>query len=145
MRMPQLITAYLSDIHGNTPALEAVLVDVQAQGCERLFVLGDIINGVDPHGCLDLLYSWAARQEVELLAIKGNGEEYTLTQDLDQFPFAKESFYPSLLLLLKWIQARLSPADLAWLHSLPEVVVRGDALMVHDSPFSRLATIAQPG
>ncbi len=145
MTMPQIKAAFLSDIHGNTPALEAVLGDVQAQGCGQLFVLGDIINGVDPHGCLDLLHSWAARQRIELVAIRGNGEEYTLTQDLDQFPFAKESFYPSLLLLLKWIQSRLSSADLAWLHSLPEVIIRGDTLMVHDLPVARLAPTVQPG
>ena len=145
MTKPQIKAAFLSDIHGNTPALEAVLDDVQAQSCEQLFVLGDIINGVDPHGCLDLLHSWAARQGIELVAIKGNGEEYTLTPDLDQFPHAKESFYPSLLLLLKWIRSRLSSADLTWLHSLPELIIRGDALMVHDSPVARLAPSVQPG
>ncbi len=145
MTMPQIKTAFLSDVHGNTPALKAVLGDVQAQGCGQLFVLGDIINGVDPHGCLDLLHSWAARQGVELVAIQGNAEEYTLTQDLDQFPLAKESFYPSLLLLLKWIHARLSSADLVWLHSLPDVIVWGDALMVHDSPVARLDPTVQPG
>ena len=111
----------------------------------RSWVLGDIINGVDPHGCLDRLHTWAGRQGVELVAIKGNAEEYTLTPDLDQFPLAKESFYPSLLLLLKWIRARLSSADLIWLHSLPEVIVWVDNLIVHDSPVDRLTQVVPPG
>src|SRR5512133_881543 len=100
--MPSNKTAFLSDIHGNTPALAAVLADVQAQGCERVFMLGDMINGVDPHGSLELLRSWTARQGVELRAIQGNAEEYSLTPDLDQFPLANAPLYVDLLPLLKW-------------------------------------------
>lgn len=33
--------AVISDIHGNLGALDAVLEDIQTQGCEKVFVLGD--------------------------------------------------------------------------------------------------------
>ncbi len=33
--------AVISDIHGNLAALDAVLDDMKAQGCEKVFVLGD--------------------------------------------------------------------------------------------------------
>lgn len=52
--------ALLADIHGNSPALQAVLKDIQHNECSQVFVLGDIINGVDPHGCIELLQKWKA-------------------------------------------------------------------------------------
>ena len=52
--MPEKI-AILSDIHGNSPALRAVLKDIHNTGCTKLFALGDVFNGIDPNGCLDLL------------------------------------------------------------------------------------------
>ena len=33
--------AVLSDIHGNMDALAAVMDDVKAEGCEKIFILGD--------------------------------------------------------------------------------------------------------
>ena len=50
--------ALLSDIHGNSPALQAVLNDMRNQECTQVFMLGDIVNGVDPHGCIQLLHDW---------------------------------------------------------------------------------------
>ena len=74
-------TAILSDIHGNSPALKAVLEDVRREGCTEVFVLGDIVNGVDPGGCLDLL---AGRGDITF--VKGNAEFHLLTPDLNAFP-----------------------------------------------------------
>jgi predicted phosphodiesterase len=37
--------AALSDIHGNLPALEAVLADIGRRGVERIVNLGDIVSG----------------------------------------------------------------------------------------------------
>lgn len=36
--------AILSDIHGNLPALEAVLADIQDQGIQEIFHLGDLVG-----------------------------------------------------------------------------------------------------
>src|SRR5512144_3082588 len=100
--MPQRI-ALLSDIHGNAPALRRVLEDVAATGCERVFVLGDIINGVAPHACLDLL-----RTVDNLVCLQGNAEMYTLTPDLADFPWRHETLYAPLIRLVQWFQAHLS-------------------------------------
>ena len=35
--------AFLSDIHGNSPALQAVLDDIRSHGCYRVFMLSDLI------------------------------------------------------------------------------------------------------
>ncbi|MCQ6564096.1 metallophosphoesterase family protein [Paenibacillus mendelii] len=40
--------AIISDIHGNIPALEAVLSDISERGIKRIFCLGDLI-GKGPH------------------------------------------------------------------------------------------------
>ena len=63
-------TGILSDIHGNSPALEAVLADAGQEGIQQLLMLGDIINGVDPHGCVRLLLEWCAAEQVELRGLK---------------------------------------------------------------------------
>ena len=36
--------AILSDIHGNQPALEAVLQDAEQQGAEAVICLGDVVG-----------------------------------------------------------------------------------------------------
>jgi diadenosine tetraphosphatase ApaH/serine/threonine PP2A family protein phosphatase len=46
----------LSDVHGNLPALEAVLADVDASGAERLWCLGDLVGyGAQPDQCVRLV------------------------------------------------------------------------------------------
>ena len=83
-------TALFSDIHGNSPALRAVLADIQRAGCTRVFMLGDLINGIDPHGCVTALREWATTTGVELECLKGNGEEYLLTPDREALRKALE-------------------------------------------------------
>ena len=48
--------ALLSDVHGNRPALEAVMADLEARGISRVHCLGDLVGyGPDPNGVIDLL------------------------------------------------------------------------------------------
>lgn len=126
-------TALIADIHGNSPALRAVLDDIRAQGCKRLFVLGDIINGMDPGGCVDLLLEWPG-----IAGIKGNAELYLLTPDLGEFPLRDQGFYVELIDLIEWWRSRLSAAQVAWLAELPEVIRWGASCLAHDSPLDRL-------
>src|SRR3954470_16017261 len=37
--------AFLSDVHGNTPALEAVVDELQRRGVKDIFIAGDLILG----------------------------------------------------------------------------------------------------
>jgi predicted phosphodiesterase len=62
--------AALYDIHGNLPALEAVLADVRRVGVDRIVVGGDIVPGPMPGETI------ACLQELELPVdyISGNGE-----------------------------------------------------------------------
>jgi predicted phosphodiesterase len=48
--------ALFSDVHGNRPALEAVLADIAARGISRVHCLGDLVGyGPDPNGVIDLM------------------------------------------------------------------------------------------
>lgn len=48
--------ALFSDVHGNRPALEAVLGDLGARAIDRVYCLGDLVGyGADPNGVIDLM------------------------------------------------------------------------------------------
>jgi putative phosphoesterase len=59
----------ISDIHGNLPALEAVLAELDAEGLDGLLCLGDVAAGPQPHetlarirglGCPVVMGNWDA-------------------------------------------------------------------------------------
>ena len=62
--------AALYDIHGNLPALEAVIVEVKRVAVVAIFVGGDVLPGPMPLECLQLLASTGIPTEF----IHGNGE-----------------------------------------------------------------------
>ena len=54
--MPRVRLAFIADIHGNHDALSAVLGDLRAQGVERVYVNGDVVNrGPDSVQALETL------------------------------------------------------------------------------------------
>ena len=62
--------ATLADIHGNLPALRAVLSDLDNERVDALVVAGDVVGGPYPREVLDVL---AARRE-SVVWIRGNCE-----------------------------------------------------------------------
>lgn len=67
--------AVLADVHGNLPALEAVLRDVETADVDRIVLLGDIALGPLPGETLDLLSSLGERA----VWVHGNCEREMLT------------------------------------------------------------------
>ena len=67
--------AVISDVHGNLPALEAVLADIDAAGVHRVWCLGDTLGyGPSPVDCLRIVFE---RCEIVLagnhdLAVRGD-------------------------------------------------------------------------
>jgi predicted phosphodiesterase len=129
----------LSDIHGNPPALRAVLADIRNQKPTKLFVLGDIINGIDPHTCIQVLRAWIKDTCIETTCIRGNAESYLLTPDRDSMPIQNEAWHLDILQLIQWFEDQLSEDDLAWLRSFPMTARWEGAYFVHDSPLDRIA------
>lgn len=75
-KIARMKLAVLSDVHGNLPALEAVVEDLARWRPDRIVVNGDLINrGPNSLACLRLLQRELAG--VELL--KGNHEEFVLS------------------------------------------------------------------
>jgi predicted phosphodiesterase len=62
--------AVLADVHGNLPALEAVLDEVDRVGVDRIVLLGDIAGGPMPARTLDVLASLGDNA----VWVHGNGE-----------------------------------------------------------------------
>jgi len=135
-------TALISDIHGNAPALQAVLADIEAAGCNQVFFLGDLINGVDPHGCVQLLRGWSAERSIPLTCITGNAESYLTTPDRASLPRQAEAWNQEVLALVQWFEDHLTQEDLAWIDTLPATLLwqanGQSACLVHDSPLERL-------
>lgn len=64
--------AVLADIHGNVPALEAVLRDVRAAGVDAIVLNGDIADGPMPVETLELL----AELGDQAVWVRGNGDRW---------------------------------------------------------------------
>jgi putative phosphoesterase len=62
--------AVLYDIHGNLPALDAVLAEVRAIGVDEIVIGGDVLPGPMPRECLDRLFGLT----VPVRFIRGNGD-----------------------------------------------------------------------
>lgn len=69
-------TAALYDIHGNLPALEAVLAEVRRERVRQIIIGGDVLPGPMPVECLDLL----TRLEIPTHFIIGNGDREVLAR-----------------------------------------------------------------
>jgi len=123
--------AVLSDIHGNLPALEAVLADARQQDVDGYIVAGDFTGGPHPQETFDLLRSLGCWM------IRGNGEDYMLAYDAGTAPHAWR--VSDQWATLRWSVARLSRETLDHVAGLPEqrVLVLDGALpvrVVHGSP-----------
>ena len=111
--------AILADIHGNLPALESVLKDIQQCGVDGIIVAGDFIGGPQPQDTVDLLRSLSS------CMIRGNGENYLVAFDTGKAPKAwRESYqYASM----RWSYESLDEETLRYVAALPEQrVIPGD-------------------
>lgn len=98
--------AIISDIHGNLPALEAVLRDIEKRDIMKIICLGDIIGkGPSPHIALDVVRS--ACTDVVL----GNWEAGLLLPEEEADPRFRE--------VIDWNRRLLGPERMSYLASLP--------------------------
>lgn len=109
--------AALYDVHGNVPALEAVLADGAAEADAIVFG-GDLIWGAWPRETLELARSLGGRARF----IMGNTDRRSLTDDDD----------PSGL----WVQERLDEEDRSFVLSWPLTLPLDGALYCHGTPRS---------
>lgn len=134
--------AVLSDIHGNLPALQAVLEEVDRERADLVVNLGDSLSGpLQPAETADLLMARggpviAGNHERQLLRLRGRPERWSAT-DSDGYA-----------------ATQLNEVQWDWLASIPPPGLRvaDEVLLIHGTPASDLhylletaTTSYQPG
>jgi putative phosphoesterase len=127
--------AALYDIHGNLPALEAVLEDVRQARVDHLLVGGDVLPGPIPRETLARLLSL----EVPVEFIHGNGDREVLAQmagtETDWFRNAPEQWRAPV----RWTAQQLGSEQRELLARWPltlraEIEGLGEVLFCHATP-----------
>lgn len=124
--------AALYDIHGNLPALEAVLEDVSAANADHIVVGGDILPGPMPRETLEHLLAL----DIPVRFIHGNGDRVVLSQMRGTEPLeVPEQFRETI----RWCAAQLTPEHESVLASWPatlrvEIAGLGDVFFCHATP-----------
>ena len=124
--------AALYDIHGNLPALEAALTEVDDAGCDLVVVGGDVALGPMPRESLDLLIG----RGDQVRFIRGNCDR-EMVAVLDREPNTGRAWEARL----RWASERITPAQRELLATLPptmtiEIDGIGSVLFCHGSPRS---------
>ena len=108
--------AILSDIHGDTRALEAVIADARALGATEYWLLGDILlPGPGREDLFDLLDAIPITA-----AVRGNWDDCVL-EALDGEYGLEDPQEIQLLRLTQYLMEGLDPKRIDWLRSLPLV------------------------
>lgn len=124
--------AALYDIHGNLPALDAVLAEVEAEQVDRILIGGDVVPGPLPAESLDRLLGLAT----PVRFLHGNGERDILAlarhEVLARVP---ETFHETM----RWVAAALTRSHLAEISGWPRSIRLsipglGEVLFCHATP-----------
>jgi predicted phosphodiesterase len=120
--------AILSDIHGNLEALQAVLADLQREGVDAIYCLGDIVGyGPNPRECVEAAMGFT-------LSILGNHDQGAL--------YDPEGFSSGAERAIFWTRDELERGDGSseqrarrwqFLSELPRTVREGPLTFVHGS------------
>ncbi len=115
--------AFISDIHGNFTALQAVLADIKLQKVDRLVCLGDVVTlGPQPREVL------ATLQALDCVFIKGNHDAAVLNPDEASLYEIASHLTPDLI----WCREQLSESHLEFIRSF---------LAVHELTFPNGVTV----
>jgi predicted phosphodiesterase len=126
--------ALLYDVHGNLPALEAVLEDAQAAGADRWLLGGDYAAfGGWPAGAVERLM-----QLNDAVWIRGNTERW-LADDSELAAGAPQR--PALAAA----RAALGEEDVRWLSGLREDVTLAEGVFCHASPLNDMLLAGAKG
>ena len=120
--------AALYDIHGNLPALRAVLDEIDRLEVDELVIGGDVLPGPMPVQCLELLLSI----KIPTRFIYGNGEIAVLNGPPEHLP-------DSVKHVIRWNALQLAPAHRQLLNDWPmslkaKTIAFGEILFCHATP-----------
>jgi putative phosphoesterase len=115
--------AALYDIHGNLPALEAVLAEVARERPDRLVVGGDVVAGPMPAEALEALLAAG----LPTRWVMGNADREALAPAEGDGPAET---------VARWAASRLSAEHVALVAGFEPTVAVGGVLFCHGSPRS---------
>jgi putative phosphoesterase len=130
-----MLVAFISDIHGNLPALEAALTDARFRGAERIYCAGDLTGyGPFPGEVCRIL------AEEQITTIIGNYDAKVIAA-LHRSADLKQRMKPGKWKILDWTCGQIDGDAQRFLASLPPLhretlAGRFKLLMVHGSPMS---------
>ncbi len=106
-RIPPQRIALVTDVHGNLPAFQAVLDDIEAVGVEETWCLGDVIGyGAQPDECVAL-----ARESCDRCLV-GNHDLVVLDKlDISDFSAGAAA-------AAEWTKENIAPASVEFLTAL---------------------------
>jgi putative phosphoesterase len=124
--------AALYDIHGNLPALEAVLADIRREKIEQVIIGGDVLPGPMPRETLARLLDVGIPTQF----IVGNGDRVVLGQMRGEEPLEVP---PAFREVIRWNAQQLGPSEETILASWPntlrlEVAGLGEVMFCHATP-----------
>lgn len=124
--------AALYDIHGNLPALDAVLAELQGEAIDAVVVGGDVMPGPRPGSCLERI----AALELPVHFVRGNGEADVARMYRGE-PVTRVP--DRLHALLRWTVASLGEHHLDTVATWPATTALtigglGDVLFCHATP-----------
>lgn len=115
--------AIISDIHGNLPALEAVLAAIDDSDAEEVWCLGDVVGyGAQPDECARLVSERCA------LSLVGNHDLAVLGE------IEVSAFSPSAADAVNWTRANAAPETLEFLRGLEPKDEGREVALYHASP-----------
>ena len=116
--------AIFSDIHSNLEALRAADRLLASLAIDEIVCLGDIVGyGADPNPCIDYV-----RTNCKII-VRGNHDAAMIK------PSLINSFTRRAAEAARWTIDQLTPANSAYLASLPLVETAHECTFVHSSPF----------
>lgn len=118
----------IADIHGNLPALEAALAEIETLKPDRLIVAGDIVDGGPDSGAC-----WRRVKALGCPVIRGNHERYVFDYGT---PRADPAWTSPQFAPLRFARGELSADEIAELAALPphwSDPALPDLLVVHAS------------
>lgn len=110
--------AAIYDIHGNLPALEAVLHDIVQAGAEQIVVGGDVVAGPMPRETLDCLCNIS----LPVHFIRGNADREIVAQMAGEDAGAVPDH---VLEIVRWVAEQLSPDDANLMANWPQTLRLG--------------------
>lgn len=116
--------AFISDIHANLEALEAVFNDIKGQNIDEIICLGDIIGyGANPNECIELVRDRCPE------TLLGNHDAAAVNL------LSTQNFNIHAKIAIEWTEQSLKKENRNYLSSLPLKSTKDSFTLVHATPY----------